>query len=56
MPNEKWVTIKILRGLKKHIDELCNDETNGFVNSTQYIQHVLKNDLDRRLHNEGYEK
>lgn len=46
--DEKWITVKILRALKDQIEELCKDEKNGFVNSIQYIQHVLKNDLDSR--------
>ncbi len=45
----RWVTVKILRGLKEQIDEFCQDQKNGFANSTQYIQHVLKNDLDSRI-------
>ncbi len=46
---EKWTTVRILRGLKEQIDEYCQDQKNGFVNTTQYIQHVLKNDLDSRM-------
>jgi len=46
--NSKWITVKILKGLKHQIDEFCEKEENGFVNSSQYIHHVLKNDLDQR--------
>jgi len=45
---KEWVTIKILKALKVQIDQLCADEKNGFVNPTQYVQHVIKNDLDER--------
>jgi len=46
--NLKWITVKILKGLKYQIDKFCEKEENGFVNSSQYIHHVLKNDLDSR--------
>jgi len=46
--NDRWVTVRILRALKEQINKLCEEEANGFANSTQYIQHVIKNDLDQR--------
>lgn len=42
----KWISVKILRSLKHEINKFCNDEKNGFVNSNQYIHHVLRNALN----------
>ena len=42
----KWISIKISRSLKHEINELCKNDENGFVNSSQYIHHVLKNALN----------
>lgn len=47
----KWISIKILTSLKQEIDTFCKNEKNGFTNSSQYIHHILRNELDFKMRN-----
>lgn len=47
-PLKKWVTVKILRSIKKEVDSFCKVEKHGFTNSTQFINFTVRQELDKR--------